>query len=505
MAVRHNGDLPAGWAWTTLGEVSTFGPKPEGDKLSPDTQVSFVPMRNVEPLSGCINLAETRSASEVMRGYTYFEDGDVLSAKVTPCMENGKVAISRGLKNGIGFGSTEFYVTRPGPGLAPQYVFFYLIQQTVRSDAKRSMGGAVGLLRVPASFLAELELPLPPSTEQRRIVAKIEELFSQLDAGVEELKKAKAQLKRYRQSVLKAAFEGKLTEDWRKAHKGKVESAAVLLERIKAERKEALGSKYKDPPPLDTSELPELPTGWTWTTAEQLCAFITKGTTPRADKLTSGSGEVPFLKVYNLTFDGSLDFSVKPTFVTWKTHEGELARSKVYPGDVLLNIVGPPLGKVSIVTRRHPEWNVNQAIAIFRPLPGYSLRLLSYCLQTGEVLQRARKKAKTTAGQSNLTLEICRELPFPIPPEAEQGEIVAEVERRLSVADAEEKAIKAALKQAARLRQSILKRAFEGRLVPQDPTDEPADRLLERIRAEKAKHTAGLPRGRGRRTAAAGK
>jgi type I restriction enzyme S subunit len=376
----------------------------------------------------------------------------------------------------------------------------------LRANEARLAGKGTGstFSAISGDDLRSLDVLAPPLPEQRRIVAKIEELFSQLDVGVEELKKAEAQLKRYRQSVLKAAFEGRLTEEWRernlttKTQRHK-ETAQDLLARIREERKKALGRKYKEPPPLDSSDLPDLPKGWAWVSAEVLCGFITKGTTPRADKLASGNGEVPFLKVYNLTFNGHLDFSIQPTFVARNTHNGELARSKVFPGDVLMNIVGPPLGKVSVVPSTHPEWNINQAIAIFRPLPGYSRQLLSYCLQASEVLRRAERKAKTTAGQANLTLEICRWLPLPIPPEPEQPAIVAEIERRLSVADAEEKTIEAALAQAARLRQSILKRAFEGRLVPQDPSDEPASELLARSKAEKAKQAAGQTRRRGRR------
>src|SRR5207249_1859770 len=136
------------------------------------------------------------------------------------------------------------------------------------------------------------------------------------------------------------------------------------------------------------------------------CEFITKGTTPKANKLFSGAGDVPFIKVYNLTFDGTLDFSINPTFVSKETHAGELARSKVFPGDVLMNIVGPPLGKVSIVPDAFPEWNMNQAVARFRPLEFCDRKYLSIALRTEGVLSWAVKRAKATAGQFNLTLEI---------------------------------------------------------------------------------------------------
>jgi type I restriction enzyme S subunit len=189
------------------------------------------------------------------------------------------------------------------------------------------------------------------------------------------------------------------------------------------------------------------------------------------------------IKVYNLTFDGGLDFDVNPTFVSRETHSRELARSLVLPGDVLMNIVGPPLGKVSIIPGTYPEWNINQAIARFRVIPGFDNRFLSYCLRSELVLGWAKRRAKATAGQFNLTLQICRELPLPVPPTAEQQRIVAEVERRLSVVEELDRSVAANLKRAGRLRQAVLKRAFEGKLVPQDPADEPAAALLERIQA----------------------
>jgi type I restriction enzyme S subunit len=151
-----------------------------------------------------------------------------------------------------------------------------------------------------------------------------------------------------------------------------------------------------------------------------------------------------------------------------------------------MNIVGPPLGKVSIVSEIYPEWNINQAIAIFRPEIGLDRKFLAYALLTEAVLFRITGKAKATAGQFNLTLEQCRMLPLPLPPMTEQERIVAEVERRLSVVDNLEQVVKANLKRAERLRQAILKEAFAGRLVPQNPADEPAGVLLERIKVARA-------------------
>jgi type I restriction enzyme, S subunit len=322
------------------------------------------------------------------------------------------------------------------------------------------------------------------------------------------LKRVQANLKRYRGAVLKAACEGRLvpTEaELARKDARSYETGEQLLTRILKERRakweagqlarmQATGKppnnddwkkKYKEPEPPDTSSLPKLPEGWAWARAEQICDFITKGTTPSSAKLFDGKGDVPFIKVYNLTDRGVLDFTVKPTFVARTTHTGELARSFVLPGDVLMNIVGPPLGKVSIVPDLFPEWNINQAVAIFRPILGLDRRYLAALLLCEDILRWAIQRAKATAGQFNLTLEICRDLPLPLPPECEQTRIVEGMEVCLSAAESAEHTVEADVRRADRLRQSILKRAFEGNLVPQDPSDEPASVLLERIRAER--------------------
>jgi type I restriction enzyme S subunit len=208
------------------------------------------------------------------------------------------------------------------------------------------------------------QIPLPPLGEQRRIVEAIETQLTRLDAGVASLRRAQAGLRRYKAAVLKAACEGRLVPQ-----DASDEPADALLRRILDERRakweaeqiakmraqgrmvldDGWRAKYQEPQGPNTTSLSELPKGWVWARAEQLCDFITKGTTPSPEKLYSGSGDVPYIKVYNLTDNGLLDFTIKPTFISEETHRGELARSRVLPGDVLMNIVGPPLGKVSMV------------------------------------------------------------------------------------------------------------------------------------------------------------
>ena len=295
-------ELPRGWKQVRLADIALLNPRLPVENLSDDFQVSFLPMRSVEAESGRFDPTAVRPYSEVKKGYTSFADGDVIFAKITPCMENGKVAVVQGLKNGIGFGSTEFHVVRPAlPELSARLVFFHLIQERFRRGAKANMTGTAGQLRVPTSYLEDSRFPLPPLPEQRRIVAKIEELFSDLDAGVDALKKIQALLKRYRQSVLKAAFEGKLTAKWRKAYQGKLEPAFVLLERIQAERKKAGGKKFKELPPVDTTDLPELPVGWEWTSIGT-CFDVRVGATPSRQKSEYWGGSIPWTSSGEIQF-----------------------------------------------------------------------------------------------------------------------------------------------------------------------------------------------------------
>lgn len=204
-----------------------------------------------------------------------------------------------------------------------------------------------------------------------------------------------------------------------------------------------------------------------WATAEQVCDPISNGSTPRAELMQPDLGEVPFIKVYNLTFDGSLDFTIKPTYISHETHRKHLKRSILFPGDVLTNIVGPPLGKVSIVPDTYTEWNMNQAIVAFRTNPSIldnhylSLILLGDNITT----QRLNRTAKATAGQFNLNVSTCRMIDLPLPPLCQQKKIVSEVERILSVIQANEEVITLNLARAERLRQAVLARAFRGELV----------------------------------------
>ena len=187
-----------------LSEAVAVNPKIDRTQLADDTEVSFVPMAAVGASDGSIDASTVRPYAEVKKGYTHFRESDVLFAKVTPCMENGKMAVARNLKNGMGFGSTEFHVLRPREGVDPDYVYHFVSSQTFRKEAARHMSGAVGLRRVPSAFLEGAEIPLPELDVQREIVAELEKQFSRLDEAVANLQRVKANLKRYERATIQS-------------------------------------------------------------------------------------------------------------------------------------------------------------------------------------------------------------------------------------------------------------------------------------------------------------
>jgi len=225
------GQLAPGWVLTTVGEVSLVNPRSYLVPPRDDECVSFVPMAAVEAASGQMHAKEVKPYQDVRRGYTPFAEGDVLFAKITPCMENGKIAVAQGLEGGRGCGSTEFHVIRLFEGVSNRLMMYYLLQDEFHGEARKHMTGSAGQLRVPAQYLVEALFPLPPLAEQHRIVAEIEKQFTRLDASVAALKRAQANLERYWASELKAACEGKLVPQ-----DPADEPASVLLERIRAER-----------------------------------------------------------------------------------------------------------------------------------------------------------------------------------------------------------------------------------------------------------------------------
>jgi type I restriction enzyme S subunit len=439
-----------------LGEVV----KPTRPRVKPADypDLPFIGMEHIE--AHTMKLLGTVPAVTMKSSSVHFQPGDVLYGRLRPYLNK----VYR--PNFEGLCSAEFIVFPENERANGAYLQHFLNSSAfVRFASHLNAGDRP---RVDFDQLAAYPFPIAPIEQQKQIVAEIEKQFSRLDEAVANLKRVKANLKRYKAAVLKAAVEGRLVEteaELARREGRSYETGAQLLQRILETRRcqwKAKG-KYKEPAAPDTGGLPELPEGWVWVAAEQVCDPIASGSTPKAGDMYSQQGEVPFIKVYNLTFDGSLDFTVKPTYIKRKTHEGLLNRSRVFPGDVLTNIVGPPLGKVSIAPQKYPEWNINQAIVTFRATHAIENRLIAFWLMSSPVLGRLEKTAKATAGQFNLQVTTCRTLAIPLPPSSEQVRIISEIDRRLSHMRETETQVDANLLCAERLRQSVLVDFFGGR------------------------------------------
>ena len=225
------------WKEVKLEDVCQINPKTEIKDMKDDDIVSFLPMTSVK--AECNYYAEENVLySKVKKGYTKFKNGDVLFAKITPCMENGKVCIVDNLIQGIGFGSTEFHILRCLNNIISKYVYYFVIQQCFRKKAKKNMAGAVGQQRVPADFMKNFDIPLPTLTEQQQIVAEIEKRFAAADEIEKAVNDSLLQAEKLKQSILKQAFAGKLVPQ-----NSNDEPAAVLLERIKAAKENSTKGK----------------------------------------------------------------------------------------------------------------------------------------------------------------------------------------------------------------------------------------------------------------------
>lgn len=344
--------------------------------------------------------------------------------------------------------------------------------------------------------LSKATVPVPPFAEQHRIIAKVEELFSELDKGIENLKTAQAQLKVYRQALLKHAFEGKLTAQWRAANQDKLETADDLLIRIQQARAqryqqqladwEAIGQgskpkALKDMPPLSTEELadlPRLPAGWCWAKLGQLTWSVKDGPHFSPKYVENG---VPFISGGNVRPEG-VDFD-KVKYISKELHEELCKRCKPEVGDVLYTKGGTT--GIARVNTYNEDFSVWVHVAVLKLTAAVKPFYLQHVLNSSFCYSQSQKYTHGVGNQDlgltrmvNIVLAICST--------DEQDEVIKVIDDKMSVIDQLDQTITTSLQQAEALRQSILKKAFSGQLVPQDSNDEPASELLARIKTEQS-------------------
>ena len=487
---------------TTLGELADEPVEQTG----PACDFVYIDISSIDREAKKISDPKPLTLSQApSRAKQILKAGDVLVSMTRPNL-NAVALVPEQLDGAVG--STGFHVLR-SRWLNPRFLLA-LVQTQNFIDAMSSVVQGALYPAVRPRDIAAYAFSFETPVQQTRIVEKLEELLSDLDAGVAELKAAQKKLAQYRQSLLKAVVEGTLTAEWRKQNTP-VETGAQLLERILTERRARWEAKqiakfkeqgktppkdwhkkYPEPVQPDTTDLPELPQGWAWATIDQLAAIGTGVTPLKSKSQYYVGGDIPWVT------SGALNNEMVTEAIEYVTPLAlKECRLELYPAGSLLVAMygeGKTRGKCSELAI---PATINQAIAalvleeaaiVCKPY------IKSFLLKSYDDMRN-----QASGGvQPNMNLQIVRSIAIPIPPLDEQHAITDTLSAQLEAAKEQGAAIDLSLKQSTAQRQNILRAAFAGQLVPQDPSDEPASVLLERIRAERAA-TACMKKPRGRK------
>lgn len=485
------GELPAGWAAVTLEAVAEIH-----DNLRE-------PVNSTERKSRVGPFPYYGATGQVGWIDDFRQDGEyvLLGEDGAPFFDPTKDKAY--LVSGKCWVNNHAHVLKGREGVCLNRYLLYALNQV----NYRGFANGTTRLKLTQAAMRQLPINLAPLAEQHRIVAKIEELFSELDQGVASLKIAREQLKVYRQSLLKNAFEGKLTAAWRAAHADQLETAAALQQRIARERQARYqqqladwqtagqaGPKPKPPkhlPPLtaeELAELPELPEGWGWISLGNACFDSVLGKMLDKEK---NKGELkPYLRNVNVRW-GSF---VLDGLLEMRFEDSEFQRYSLIEGDLVVCEGGEP-GRCAVWKEAFGfQMYVQKALHRVRFTPAVDPYFVQLYFEYS-ASNRRLESLFTGTTIKHLTGEKLARFALPLCNRLEQAEVMAELESKLSEADQLDQTLATALQQADALRQSILKKAFSGQLVKQDKNDEPATALLERIRAARS---ANQPARRGR-------
>ena len=517
-------ELPSGWVECSVGQVTLPVSKID-PKEDPEREIVYIDIAGIDNARQVIGKVKQYQLKDApSRARQIVQSGDVLFATVRPYLRN-IASVPNDYDQQIA--STGFSVLRPAEGICPAFLFYRAISRDF-VNALAGMQYGVSYPAVKDEQVRDQLLWLPPLREQIRIVDKIEELFSELGKGIESLKTARAKLNVYRQAVLKHAFEGKLTAQWREENKDNLETPEQLLARIKQEREARYEHQLKEwkaaakmweekgnpgkrparPPTLEeisqpslteTETLPSLPAGWSYLRLGLVIDEPKYGSSKKCDYGFEGTG---VLRIPNVV-SGLVDTS---DLKGAQFEENEKRAYGLRSGDILVirsNGSISIVGRCALISKAEEQYLYAGYLIRLRSnlaalLPEYLVALLpSHLLRT-----QIEHKAKSTSGVNNINSGEIQSLIIPLCSLSEQEVVVERLSASLSAIDAIEVEIDSQLLKADTLRQSILKRAFAGQLVPQDPHDEPASILLERIKAAKAARSQNNTRAKRRRTAA---
>jgi type I restriction enzyme S subunit len=511
--VSHPWQIPQCWAWVQSREIAEIvgGGTPRTDDPT-NFDGGEVPWITPADLSGYRDKHISRGARNITKkgldnsGARVMPEGTVLFSSRAPV---GYVAIaSNPVSTNQGFKSFVLH-----PFIKPDYAYYYLQRA---KDLAVELSSGTTFREISGAKTELIPFPVAPTAEQERIVGEIEKQFTRLDAAVAALKRVQSNLKRYRAAVLKAVCEGSLvpTEAALARREGRsYEPASVLLERILAERRSRWGatavakqqgmgvnrkSQYAEPSAVATDDRTQVPDGWIKATVEQVSSLVQYGSSAKTNEDSDG---VAVLRMGNLTGDGRLDVA-KLKYLP-KNHD-EFPGLLLDEGDLLFNRTNSAelVGKSAVYAGNPSPCSFASYLIRVKTVRGCDSRYVALCLNSDLGRTWIKSVVSQQVGQANVNGTKLQAFVFPMPPQSEQSRILAEVERRLSIIDEHEVLVEKDLIRADRLRQAILREAFAGKLVPQDPNDEPASALLERIHAErKAEPKASPNRGRWKKEA----
>ncbi len=462
--------IPQSWEWIRLGDIAEIVRQQVDPRQKPETSFNYLSIENVESNSGELVNFEPTKGGKIKSSKIAFTTHDILYSKLRPYLNKVHLPTFAGIS------ATDLIPIRPLGGIPREYIAYFLRSRLVVDYANQRMRG-IQLPRVPVEDLLDLQIPLAPSDEQKRIVERIESLIQSIRVSKKSLARVKPLTERFRQSVLAKAFRGELTK-----RSSILEPVEDLVERIAIERRKAHNSKghqYKEPERADPGGLPEIPGAWVWVRLEEICSQITDGThiTPKY----SEKG-IRFLSVKNVREGAILDDDVK--YISEEQHRKLIKHCEPKKGDILYTKVGS-IGKAALVSVSY-DFSIFVSLALLKPLRSVVMpRFLEYQLNSPSVLAQALARKKGI-GVPDLHLVEIRDFKVCIPPLQAQGDTVGVLDGFYEKANEIEKPIRRGLACCEILEQSILSKAFRGELVTQDNNDEPASILLQRIRSQRA-------------------
>lgn len=476
-------ELPKGWVIACISDVADMNPKQTFDD---HLVAGFVPMSHAPTNFRDKLRFDNRNWGDIKKAYTNFKDGDVIFAKVTPCFENGKAAFVEGLPNGIGAGSSEFFVLRPcSEEISAKYLLALVKSREFMREGASNMTGAVGLRRVPKHFVENYPVLVPPAAEQIRIAQKLDGLLAQVDTIKARINSLPGMLKRFHQSVLVAAISGQLTHDWRSKNMPTESGRDVisndktaklaLLDKAPELKKKKSSTQSK----IDEEYIFDIPAEWAFTTWGEISEWITYGFTRPMPKSEFGMKLLTAKDVQRFEID-----VIGCGLTTNEAFEALSDKDKPIRGDLLITKDGS-IGRAALV-QTDEDFCINQSVAVCWLRSTFMNKRYLELLANSDFTQRFVKDKAQGMAIQHLSIIDFAKCPVPVPSISEQNEIVRRVEQLFAFADQLEAKIASAKSRIDHLTQSILAKAFRGELVLQDPNDEPASVLLERIKAERA-------------------